>query len=127
MVKYYPDTSTGFLVWKYLLKRDDPTPAPWTKEGKKRIAFLGLKMIYPDGYSDTKKTLNKTTGRKRPITDNEEDNNVATKKFKNLVFDLDDELKNLIKNDKINAKLWADCKATLIDGKPAFLDCVSKR
>ena len=25
---------SGFKVWRYLLRRDDPAPAPWTKEGK---------------------------------------------------------------------------------------------
>lgn len=26
------------------MRRDDPVPAPWTKEGKKRIESLGLEM-----------------------------------------------------------------------------------
>jgi E3 ubiquitin-protein ligase UHRF1 len=43
VVKYWPEKGkSGFIVWRYLLKRDDPTPAPWTKEGKKRIEELGL-------------------------------------------------------------------------------------
>lgn len=30
VVKYYPETGkSGFRVWKYLLRRDDPSPAPW--------------------------------------------------------------------------------------------------
>ncbi|XP_050683963.1 E3 ubiquitin-protein ligase UHRF1-like [Leptidea sinapis] len=30
VVKYYPEVGTsGFRVWKYLLRRDDPSPAPW--------------------------------------------------------------------------------------------------
>lgn len=33
VIRYYPDRSThGFLVWKYVLRRDDPIPAPWTEE-----------------------------------------------------------------------------------------------
>lgn len=45
MVKYWPDKGkSGFLVWRYLLKRDDDEPAPWTREGKERIKKLGLVM-----------------------------------------------------------------------------------
>lgn len=33
VVKYYPETGkSGFKVWKYSLRRDDPSPAPWTKD-----------------------------------------------------------------------------------------------
>uniref|UniRef100_A0A914W973 RING-type E3 ubiquitin transferase n=1 Tax=Plectus sambesii TaxID=2011161 RepID=A0A914W973_9BILA len=46
VVKYYKvKGQEGFYVWKYLMRRDDETPAPWTKEGKARIERLGLKMI----------------------------------------------------------------------------------
>lgn len=46
VLKYYPEKGeSGFIVWRFLLRRDDPTPAPWTKEGKKRIESLGLTMI----------------------------------------------------------------------------------
>ncbi|XP_018371936.1 PREDICTED: E3 ubiquitin-protein ligase UHRF1-like [Trachymyrmex cornetzi] len=130
VVKYYPDTSNNFLIWKYVLRRDDPTPAPWTKEGKKRIEFLGLKMLYPDGYSNQENNMKeKISAKKRPINDSDEEGSVPIKKSKGskLVFDLEDKLKNLIENDKINAKLWDECRATLINGKPAFLDCVSER
>lgn len=128
VVKYYPDTNTyGYLMWKYVLRRDDPNPAPWTKKGKERIAFLGLKMLYPDGYLDTMAS-NKTATKKRSATNNdEEDNAIEIKKKKKFIFDLEDELKTLIEDDTVNAKLWDECKAKLTDGKPAFLDCVSER
>lgn len=46
VMKYYPETGiSGFIVWRFVLKRDDPTPAPWTAKGKKRIAQLGLEII----------------------------------------------------------------------------------
>ncbi|KYM96770.1 E3 ubiquitin-protein ligase UHRF1 [Cyphomyrmex costatus] len=129
VVKYYPDTSNGFLMWKYVLRRDDPTPAPWTKEGKKRIEFLGLKILYPDGYLSPESNVNENSSKKRSVSDSNEENNMPIKKSKKskLVFDLEDELKELIENDKINAKLWDECKATLINGKPAFLNSVSER
>jgi len=52
VVKYWPDKGlSGFIVWRYLLRRDDPDPAPWTKEGKKRIEELGLVMEVRQGLS----------------------------------------------------------------------------
>ncbi|XP_048006035.1 E3 ubiquitin-protein ligase UHRF1-like [Leguminivora glycinivorella] len=45
VVKYYPERGlAGFRVWKYLLRRDDPEPAPWEPHAKKFPA------IYPEGY-----------------------------------------------------------------------------
>jgi len=45
-VKYYPLTGiSGFIIWRFVLRRDDPIPAPWTPAGKKRMAELGLKII----------------------------------------------------------------------------------
>lgn len=41
--KYWPEKGkSGFLVWRYLLKRDDDEPAPWTRDGKERVKKLGL-------------------------------------------------------------------------------------
>lgn len=43
MVKYWPEIGKcGFLVWRYLLRRDDVEPAPWTSEGIERSKKLGL-------------------------------------------------------------------------------------
>lgn len=46
LVKYYPEKGkSGFIVWRYMFRRDDPIPPPWSKKGKKRTESLGLKMI----------------------------------------------------------------------------------
>lgn len=46
VIKYYPEAGiSGFTVWRFVLRRDDPTPAPWTAQGKKRITQLGLEII----------------------------------------------------------------------------------
>ncbi|KAJ8260567.1 hypothetical protein COCON_G00162900 [Conger conger] len=51
VVKYWPEIGKcGFLVWRYLLRRDDLEPAPWTSEGGERIKKLGLSVQYPPGY-----------------------------------------------------------------------------
>lgn len=55
-MKYWSEKGqSGFLVWRYLFRRDDPSPAPWTKAGKKRSRELGLVMQYPEGYEEKKK------------------------------------------------------------------------
>ncbi|KAI1904808.1 hypothetical protein AGOR_G00009490 [Albula goreensis] len=51
VVKYWPEIGKcGFLVWRYLLRRDDLEPAPWTPEGAERTKKLGLSVQYPPGY-----------------------------------------------------------------------------
>lgn len=132
VVKYYPDKGiSGFRVWKFVLRRDDPTPAPWTKEGKARIASLNLKPIYPDGYLEA---MEKKQIKKRVAVRDEEDTTSPNrnksppkKKLKREKYDLEDELKSLIENDKLNAKLWTECTAALFEGKTAFLQYVSER
>jgi len=54
VVKYWPEKGkSGFRVWRYLIRRDDPTPAPWTKEGKKKIEEEGFGEVrYPEGYHE---------------------------------------------------------------------------
>lgn len=52
VMKYWPQKGKkGFIVWRYRLKRDDESPAPWTKEGKKRIEEGGYsELIVPEGH-----------------------------------------------------------------------------
>lgn len=51
VVKYWPEVGKcGYLVWRYLLRRDDQEPAPWTPEGIERTKKLGLTVQYPPGY-----------------------------------------------------------------------------
>lgn len=51
VVKYWPEIGKcGYLVWRYLLRRDDLEPAPWTPEGIERSKKLGLTVQYPPGY-----------------------------------------------------------------------------
>jgi len=54
VVKYWQEKGqSGFKVWRYLLRRDDPTPAPWTKEGKKQMSEGGYGEVqYPEGYHE---------------------------------------------------------------------------
>uniref|UniRef100_A0A4W3HNW3 RING-type E3 ubiquitin transferase n=1 Tax=Callorhinchus milii TaxID=7868 RepID=A0A4W3HNW3_CALMI len=65
VVKYWPEIGkSGFLVWRYLLRRDDVEPSPWTPEGKDRTKKLGLKIQYPEGYLEA--MANKEKKGKKP-------------------------------------------------------------
>ena len=50
VVKYWQEPgASGFKVWRYLFRRDDDEPAPWTKEGKANIENKGFICIKPEG------------------------------------------------------------------------------
>lgn len=149
VVKYFRETGkSGFSVWRYQLRRDDPSPAPWTAEGRKRMEALGLKMIayktvvngsepnlktdkeieHPkDGKKTTKhkKRCSKSTnGKASRIREDEEP---EVKKVKSQSYELQDEVTKLIKEDKANFKLWDECCDSLTDGKIVFLQIVAAR
>ncbi|CAG8451315.1 6703_t:CDS:2 [Ambispora leptoticha] len=95
LVKYWKETgSTGFIVWRYLMRRDDPEPAPWTKEGKRRIQELGLEMYVPEN--------------KRKLEEGESSSLASSKKAKKVKtrYTPSKELKSFIKQDKKNQRAW---------------------
>ncbi|KAJ8686457.1 hypothetical protein QAD02_022251 [Eretmocerus hayati] len=123
VVKYWPETGqSGFKVWRYLLRRDDPTPAPWTPSGKERIAKLGLKMIYPEGYQEAQEKKN---GIKRKSDDEADSSCESVVKKPKSAFKLSSEMKKLIRQDSVNAKLWNQCDELLTEGKQAYFEKVS--
>ncbi|NWQ62009.1 UHRF1 ligase, partial [Neopipo cinnamomea] len=144
VVKYWPETGkSGFLVWRYLLRRDDEEPAPWTKEGKDRMKKLGLTMQYPEGYLEAVASKDKekenngedefdTPGkgkRKRKSAGGEEKlvpSPAGTpKKTKVEPYKLTAQQKSLIKSDEANEKLWNEVLEALKDG-PKFLSKVEE-
>ncbi|KAK1342856.1 hypothetical protein QTO34_015623 [Cnephaeus nilssonii] len=86
VVRYWPEKGkSGFLVWRYLLRRDDDEPGPWTKKGKNRIKQLGTDhaagafalLQYPEGYLEAlakkeKEKEKEKENRKRPTEEEEE-------------------------------------------------------
>ncbi|XP_071548103.1 E3 ubiquitin-protein ligase UHRF1-like [Panulirus ornatus] len=152
IVKYWQEKGrSGFKVWRYLLRRDDPTPAPWTKEGKKRIKELGLEMQFPDGYleaqrekdaaalkegsgsdheEDTKKKKNKSNKRKS-CQDSEikgkSKGASESKKRKSAAFTLDKKVQHLIEQDTKNRKLWEESKSLQLESRSQFLSGVEER
>ncbi|KAM9215419.1 E3 ubiquitin-protein ligase UHRF1 isoform 1-T1 [Leptosomus discolor] len=144
VVKYWPETGkSGFLVWRYLLRRDDEEPAPWTKEGKDRMKKLGLTMQYPEGYLEAVANKDKekenngddefdTPGkgkRKRKSSGGEEKLVTSPagtpKKTKVEPYKLTSQQKSLIKSDEANEKLWNEVLEALKDG-PKFLNKVEE-
>ncbi|CAN8201335.1 unnamed protein product [Coccothraustes coccothraustes] len=147
VVKYWPETGkSGFLVWRYLLRRDDEEPAPWTKEGKDRMKKLGLTMQYPEGYLEAvankdkekenngddefdtpgkgkrkRKSAGLWSGEETPITSPAG----TPKKTKVEPYKLTSQQKSLIKSDEANEKLWNEVLEALKDG-PKFLSKVEE-
>uniref|UniRef100_A0A4W5QTD5 E3 ubiquitin-protein ligase UHRF n=1 Tax=Hucho hucho TaxID=62062 RepID=A0A4W5QTD5_9TELE len=98
VVKYWPEKGkSGFLVWRYLLKRNDDEPAPWTRDGKERIKKLGLTMQVEG----------------------------TPKKMKVEAYKLTKEQKAWIKGDESNSKLWGEAMESLALG-PKFLNKVEE-
>ncbi|KAG5851443.1 hypothetical protein ANANG_G00093480 [Anguilla anguilla] len=145
VAKYWPEKGkSGFLVWRYLLKRNDEEPAPWTREGKERIKKLGLTMQYPEGYLEAiaakeKEKENKEESeaatdspakgsrKRKSHTETEKPPPAKTppKKTKVEAYKLTREQKALIKGDELNKKLWGEAMESLKLG-PRFLNKVEE-
>ncbi|KAJ8040062.1 E3 ubiquitin-protein ligase UHRF1 [Holothuria leucospilota] len=121
VVKYWPERGkSGFLVWRYLLRRDDPEAAPWSKAGKERVKKLGLTVEYPEGYleamaakereksnseSDEEKEKKSKGKRKLSKEDSSGKGSPSAKKRKQAISS---EFKKQIKEDVENTKIWND-------------------
>ncbi|KAK3103860.1 hypothetical protein FSP39_022483 [Pinctada imbricata] len=138
VVKYWKEKGkSGFMVWRYLMRRDDPSSAPWTKEGEKRAEQLGLSMQYPDGYLEAQakkakdkeeqeerdedgKTPKKAGKRKRKNDD------VLPEKKQKVKYEIDEAQEKLIKEDTVNKKLWDEAKEHTAEGSQGFLSKVEE-
>ncbi|XP_074850979.1 E3 ubiquitin-protein ligase UHRF2 isoform X2 [Carettochelys insculpta] len=144
VVKYWPEIGKcGFLVWRYLLRRDDAEPAPWTSEGIERSKKLGLNVQYPEGYleamasKEKKDKVKKQTVKQEPTRQSNGnqkrsiDNGIEEPKNtpkamrmgdggKGEAFQLTQQQQWLIREDSLNQKLWDEVLASLKEG-PNFL------
>ncbi|XP_074640769.1 E3 ubiquitin-protein ligase UHRF1-like [Tubulanus polymorphus] len=130
VVKYWPAKGkSGFIVWRYLLRRDDPIPAPWTKAGKKKIEQLGLEMQYPEGYLEAQKEKeekeSKGKGKRSKKQSDGENSDTApetppAKKAKLAAFKVPEEIEKLIEEDVQNKKLWDDAMEHVNEGAQKF-------
>ncbi|XP_047126276.1 E3 ubiquitin-protein ligase UHRF1 isoform X1 [Hydra vulgaris] len=121
VVKYWPEKGqSGFIVWRYRLRRDDDSPAPWTKKGKEYIKKMNLEIQYPEGYLEgqAKKEAEKLNSKveknaKRKLNDSQEqddssDSNSTKSSPKKLktAYKVETEFLTLIKDDSKNKKIW---------------------
>ncbi|XP_019333559.1 E3 ubiquitin-protein ligase UHRF2 isoform X5 [Alligator mississippiensis] len=145
VVKYWPEIGKcGFLVWRYLLRRDDLEPAPWTSEGIERSKKLGLSVQYPEGYleamasKEKKDKVKKQTVKQEPTRQSNgnqkrtiddagiEESTNASKAMrmgdggKGEAFQITQQQQWLIREDCMNQKLWDEVLASLKEG-PNFL------
>lgn len=137
IVKYWPEKGkSGHLVWRYILRRDDPVPPVWTPEGKKRVQELGLdQVIYPEGHLEALEAkaqeLEKNAGsaKRKSISDllKTVPSPPSAKKVKKTGYQLENDLARLIEADSVNAKLWEECKEALGDTKQKFVNKVEER
>ncbi|CAG8499586.1 13298_t:CDS:2, partial [Acaulospora colombiana] len=94
VVRYWPEKGkAGFIVWRYEMRRDDDEPAPWTKEGKKYIADLGLTMHIPEELKESSKRKSEEGGS-------------PSKKTKVKKYKPTSEFMKLIKKDVRNVRAW---------------------
>uniref|UniRef100_A0A8C2IC73 E3 ubiquitin-protein ligase UHRF n=1 Tax=Cyprinus carpio TaxID=7962 RepID=A0A8C2IC73_CYPCA len=132
VVKYWPEIGKcGFLVWRYLLRRDDLEPAPWTPAGIERSKKLGLRVQYPPGYLEAmaNKTKREATvrsvggskrGRKRGRPRSTRPSKRVKRRKEVESFVLSEQQRNLIQDDEPNRKLWDEALSFLSEG-PNFL------
>jgi len=138
VVKYWQATGeAGFKVWRYLLRRDDPVPAPWTEEGIERIEQKGYELVYPDGYLEAqaeKEKEDKKAGKRKKggststdDEDKEEESEVRPKAKKpKIAFKLSKEWKKLMDADGVNATLWKEVQAKEVSNEKEFCDAVEE-
>lgn len=117
-------------MWRYLFRRDDPLPAPWTPEGKANIAKRGYTCIYPVGYKEAEaekereklaKEAEKKGGKRKISTDNPFTAAAAVKKPK-VIYKIDEDVVPLIVKDEKNVKIWDEVQATEYETKLQFTD-----
>merc|ERR1712088_828022 len=133
--------ASGFIVWRYEIRRDDPTPAPWSKEGKKRMEDMGYELIYPEGYleaeAEKEKAKEKEAGKAGEESQEEEEvsqdsqeekkeEGQASKKQKTVVFQIPAEWSKLIEEDTKNANTWAQVKEKSMKTRKELTDYVEE-
>ena len=120
-MKYWPAKGkAGFIVWRYLLRRDDPTPPPWTKEGKKRIEEGGWgELRVPENYEEVqaeklkkkaaaledKDKTGKSRGKKRNCQEELETESKIAKTVPVAKFKIPSEILEAMDQDKGNRSL----------------------
>ncbi|KAJ2142136.1 hypothetical protein IW142_004479 [Coemansia sp. RSA 564] len=124
IVKYWKEKGvSGFYVWRYLFRRDDPEPAPWTDEGKAFIEKMGFTMYDPDGDADGRtgktKAGSAVAGTKRK---NEGESSVQSPVAVKRKFQPTAALRELVRLDTDNTRMWANIHEKEYATESAYLE-----
>ena len=147
VVKYWPEEGKSkFIVWRFLLRRDDPAPAPWTKEGKKRIEEGGWgELRKPENYEeaqaekmrakaaklDEKENATgskKVRGEKRKgkVAEGEETEAKREKKAPVAKFKIPANILKAMASDKLNKRLWGEVESRDFNTRKELVDFVEE-
>ncbi|XP_058797408.1 E3 ubiquitin-protein ligase UHRF1-like isoform X2 [Phymastichus coffea] len=122
VVKYYPEIDkSGFRIWRFLLRRDDPAPPPWTHIDELTCLRSSLSNNNVIESIETKKSQLKVCNKNKKLDDEDK---IMSKKKEAEHYYLDSNISRLIEKDYVNSKLWDHCKSYLPNGKKSFLNQV---
>lgn len=119
VVKYWSERKTnGLLIWRYLLRRDDEAPSPWTKKGKRKIRKLELSLIEPPGYVESLSANPTNRKRKRPTNKSIDCNyDQQFKRSKIVPYKVPSTIVELINQDTKNCHLWEEIIKSALEGE----------
>ncbi|XP_040564804.1 E3 ubiquitin-protein ligase UHRF1 [Lepeophtheirus salmonis] len=131
VVKYkLIDGPLGYPIWKFFFQRDDPSHAPWTKEGMIDMLKKGYSScIHPTDQMNHSDYQNKNVivKRRKLLDDNSKLVNLVIPKLISPVdYIIDPHLKKLISNDTENKKMWRDILNTKYRWKLDFYNQVEE-
>ena len=147
VVKYWPEKGkSNFIVWRFLLRRDDPAPAPWTEEGKKRIeeggwGELRKPLNYDEAQAEKRRAKaakldekenaagsKKARGKKRKgdVEEGEETEAKREKKAPLAMFRIPANIQKAMANDKLNQRLWGKLLSQQFSTQKDLVDSVEE-
>eukprot|EP00095_Tigriopus_kingsejongensis_P006810 maker-scaffold2587_size14210-snap-gene-0.5 protein:Tk06810 transcript:maker-scaffold2587_size14210-snap-gene-0.5-mRNA-1 annotation:"e3 ubiquitin-protein ligase uhrf1 isoform x3" len=140
VVKYWPEKGrSGFIVWRYLFRRDDDSPAPWSKAGRKAIEENGFSCIFPEGHLEamaarleaknrgTKRTREGDSTESSSLPRAEPMTKFLVKKAKfTPKYKIPATISTMITDDQRNVKMWDDVKSTEMLTKLDFTNKVEE-
>ncbi|XP_059470778.1 E3 ubiquitin-protein ligase UHRF1-like [Neocloeon triangulifer] len=118
VVRYFKDTSGGNVMWKYELRRDDPEPPPWSSSGLKFMKEMNVGFL--EG-SKLKIEEEKRIKRKVPME------GVQIKQTRVTPYVLRPEIKQLVKLDVLNKRIWDHLLHSLNLGYPDFIKALAEQ
>ena len=129
MVKYWPAKGkSGFIVWRFMLRRDDPSPAPWTEEGQQRMEEGGYgHVIYPDNYLELQAQKEKEKRKRGSDSEEEEEDDEEEKpagKKRKTCFKISSDWLEVIEKDTENKMIWDQVVEREVKNKKELTDYI---